>query len=120
MTRADHKIIFMALGFLAVILRDVPRDRQAMRAAAIAKLIENFCMDAVAADLSLQPADAANTGNAAPNAGDMTSFFASLVSDNENNKNMVREAMNALQHCLAGDDAGAAAASAASLANPGA
>jgi hypothetical protein len=43
MTRTDHKIIFTALGFLTVILDNVPRDKQAMRATAIAQLIEAFC-----------------------------------------------------------------------------
>jgi hypothetical protein len=43
MTRADHKTIFTALGFLAVVMNDVPPDNQAMRATAIAKLIESFC-----------------------------------------------------------------------------
>jgi hypothetical protein len=43
MTRTDHKVIFTALGFLAVILNDVPRDKQALRASAIASLIEGFC-----------------------------------------------------------------------------
>ena len=43
MTRTDHKIIFTALGFLAVILDNVPRDKQALRATTLAKLIESFC-----------------------------------------------------------------------------
>jgi hypothetical protein len=32
MTRTDHKILFTALGFLAVILDNAPRDKQALRA----------------------------------------------------------------------------------------
>src|ERR1700737_4191479 len=47
MTRTDYKIIFTALGFLAVILDNVPRDKQAMRATAIAQLIEAFCAASV-------------------------------------------------------------------------
>jgi hypothetical protein len=47
MTANDHKILFTALGFLAVILRDVPREKQALRATAIAGLIESFCMSVV-------------------------------------------------------------------------
>ncbi len=47
MTRDDYKVIFTALGFLAVILNDVPKDKQALRAAAIASLIESFCMATV-------------------------------------------------------------------------
>ena len=47
MTSTDHKVIFTALGFLAVILNDVPKDKQALRATAIASLIESFCMAAV-------------------------------------------------------------------------
>jgi hypothetical protein len=44
MTRMDHKIIFTALGFLAVILDNVPRDKQALRATTLAGLIESFCI----------------------------------------------------------------------------
>ncbi len=48
MTRTDHQIIFTALGFLAVILReDVPRDKQALRATTIAGLIESFCQSSL-------------------------------------------------------------------------
>ena len=47
MTHTDHKVLFTALGFLAVILNDTPRDKQALRATAIAGLIESFCMAAV-------------------------------------------------------------------------
>ena len=47
MTRTDHKVFFTALGFLAVILDNVPRDKQAMRATAIAQLIEEFCAASV-------------------------------------------------------------------------
>jgi len=48
MIRKDHRIIFTALGFLAVILReDVPQDKQAMRATSIARLIESFCITSV-------------------------------------------------------------------------
>ena len=42
MTRTDHQVLFTALGFLAVILSDVPHDKQAQRATAIAGLIEFF------------------------------------------------------------------------------
>jgi hypothetical protein len=44
MTRTDRKVIFTALGFLAVILDNVPRERQALRATALADLIEGFCV----------------------------------------------------------------------------
>src|ERR1700730_7133151 len=47
MTRTDHKVIFTALGFLAVIQNDVPKDKQALRASAIAGHIESFCMETV-------------------------------------------------------------------------
>ena len=40
---ADHRVLFTALGFLAVVLNDVPQDKQALRARALAKLIEEFC-----------------------------------------------------------------------------
>ena len=44
MTQTDRQILFISLGFLAVIVRgDVPRDKQALRATAIADLIESFC-----------------------------------------------------------------------------
>jgi hypothetical protein len=33
-----------ALGFLAVILKDVPQDKQAIRAKTIGRLIESYCM----------------------------------------------------------------------------
>jgi len=59
MTRMDYRVIFTALGFLAVILRnDVPQDKQALRATTIARLIESFCItslpDAFANELSEQ------------------------------------------------------------------
>ena len=47
MTQTEYKVVFTALGFLAVILRDTPNDRQADRAAAIADLIESCCIGAV-------------------------------------------------------------------------
>jgi hypothetical protein len=48
MTSADRQILFTALGFLAVILRnDVPHEKQALRAMAIADLIEAFCRSAL-------------------------------------------------------------------------
>ena len=47
MTRTDYKVIFTALGFLAVIQDNVPRDRQALRATTIARLIEAFCAASV-------------------------------------------------------------------------
>jgi len=100
MTRNDHKIIFMALGFLAVIIRDVPRDRQAQRATAIARLIENFCADAVAEDLNVEPANRDSPSG-------LAHLFASLVNDNQKNKNLVKEAMQALEHCMADDVSGA-------------
>jgi len=43
MTPNDLRIHATALGFLAVIMHDLPRDKQAQRAVAIAKLIEAFC-----------------------------------------------------------------------------
>jgi hypothetical protein len=44
MTPTDHKVVFTALGFLAVILSDdVPKNKQALRARSIATLIESFC-----------------------------------------------------------------------------
>jgi hypothetical protein len=46
MTPADQRVLFTALGFLAVILSDVPEEKQALRATAIARLIESFCMSA--------------------------------------------------------------------------
>ena len=48
MTRTDRQILFTALGFLAVILRDdLPQDKRALRATSIAELIEAFCMSAL-------------------------------------------------------------------------
>jgi|SRR5208282_6884507 len=47
MTPAGHRILFTALGFPAVVLGDVPKDKQALRATAIARLIESFCMSVV-------------------------------------------------------------------------
>ena len=47
MTRTEYKVVFTALGFLAVILRDMSNGRQSHRAAAIADLIESFCVGAV-------------------------------------------------------------------------
>ena len=48
MTRDDLRILCTALGFSAVIANDVAsREKQALRATAIAGLIEAFCMSAV-------------------------------------------------------------------------
>jgi hypothetical protein len=43
MTRIDVRILSTALGFLAVILKDIPRDQQSERAFTIGRLIEAFC-----------------------------------------------------------------------------
>ncbi len=43
MTHIDKRTFFASLGFLAVILNDTPKGKQAHRAAAIAQLIEEFC-----------------------------------------------------------------------------
>jgi hypothetical protein len=61
MTRMDHKVIFTALGFLAVILDNVPRDKQAMRATAIAQLIEAFCATSVPDGFMSEAPEAART-----------------------------------------------------------
>ncbi|MBR0967865.1 hypothetical protein JQ554_28455 [Bradyrhizobium diazoefficiens] len=47
MTRNDYRVIFTALGFLAVVLDNVPREKQALRAATLARLIEGFCATSV-------------------------------------------------------------------------
>ena len=47
MTRTDQKLLFTALGFMAVLLNDTPQDKQALRATALAGLIESFCMSVV-------------------------------------------------------------------------
>ncbi len=48
MSRNDRQILFTALGFLAVVLReDAPKEKQAMRARAMADLIETFCRTAL-------------------------------------------------------------------------
>ncbi len=48
MTQKDHHIIFTALGFLVVILRDdVLRHKEALRATSSARLIESFCIKSV-------------------------------------------------------------------------
>ena len=39
----DQKILFSALSFFAVIIKDVPKDRLVQRANALAKLMEEFC-----------------------------------------------------------------------------
>lgn len=48
MTRNDYRVICTALGFFSVITRgDIARDKQAMRAVSIARLIESFCQTEV-------------------------------------------------------------------------
>jgi hypothetical protein len=96
MTNSEWKILFKAFGFLAVILGNTPPDKQAMRATALAKLFENFCMTAVADDLVMQPANA-------DQAAAISTLFSNLIHNNENNKNLVKDAMAALQHCLNAD-----------------
>jgi hypothetical protein len=47
MTPDDLRIHATALGFIAVILGDVPCDKQTQRAIAIARLIESYCHETV-------------------------------------------------------------------------
>lgn len=64
MTRTDYKVIFTALSFLAVTLDDVPRDRRALRANALAQLMEAFCATAVPeAFIATPPYDHATADN---------------------------------------------------------
>jgi hypothetical protein len=85
MTPVDRKIFFTALGFLAVIVRDVPEDKQALRAKAIARLIENFCTTSAAED----------------EAADATQLFAPLTDGGKNEK--LQQAMEAFELCLTTD-----------------
>ena len=96
----DNKTFFTALGFVTVILRDEPQDKMAERAVAIAKLIENFCVTMLAEETTITPpaADAATT---------MSRLFAKLINDNQNNKDLVRDAMAALEHCGEGGEGAA-------------
>ena len=56
MARTDHRILFTALGFLAVIIRgDVQGDKQALRATTIAKLIESFCQTSLPEFFASEP-----------------------------------------------------------------
>lgn len=103
MTRDDQKMMFTAMGFLAVLLRDEPQDKQAQRAKAIAKLIENFCQTAIEEEKKVQlPAAEASVT--------MKRLFANLINDNQKNQNLMRDAMEALAECMEGDSADAAAA----------
>jgi hypothetical protein len=47
MTNNNNKILFTALGFLAVIMNEVPQNKRALRATALARLIEEFCATAL-------------------------------------------------------------------------
>jgi len=76
MTRTDQKVIFTALGFLAVVLDNVPRESQALRATTLAQLIEAFCATAVPEAL---------VGDAATGAAET---------------DLLQEAMTALELCL--------------------
>ena len=93
MTRTDHQIIFSALGFLAVILSDVPQEKQAVRAKAIAKLIEDFCVN----NIKEETAKPATTPT-----GTITQLFSKLINDNQQDTRML-DALEALESCLAGD-----------------
>src|SRR6266851_5727867 len=61
MTRTDHKVIFTALGFLAVILDNAPRHLQALRATTFAQLIEAFCAASVPDAFMSEAPEAART-----------------------------------------------------------
>jgi hypothetical protein len=61
MTSTDYKVLFTALGFLAVILDNVPRDRQALRATTLAQLIEAFCASSVPDALASEAVEGART-----------------------------------------------------------
>lgn len=91
MTRDDHKILFKALGFLAVIVRDVPADKQAARAQALATLMENFCFSTEAESSATPPAE--------DRAEALQGIFTSLVNDNRANHQLVQDAMQALAVC---------------------
>lgn len=92
MAELDQKTFFNGLGFLAVILSNVPADKQAQRALAIAKLIENFCTIA-ATDEAKTPATAKDS------AAVIAKLFTSLMNDNQKNQAIVRDAMDALAQC---------------------
>ncbi len=95
MMTIDEKTFFTALGFFAVIIRDVPQDKQAIRASAIAKLIEDFCATSAAE----QQAAEACTKDAGVV---MSQMFSKLINDNQKNDRL-RDAMQALEHCLHAD-----------------
>jgi hypothetical protein len=61
MTRTDYKVIFTALGFLAVILDNVPRDKQALRATTLAQLIEAFCATSLPEAFTSEPPETSRT-----------------------------------------------------------
>lgn len=46
MRSVDQKTLFTALGFLAVVLQDETLDKRAIRAKAIAELMDQFCAEA--------------------------------------------------------------------------
>lgn len=64
MTRTDYKVIFTALGFLAVILDNVPRDKQALRANTLAHLIESFCATSLPEVFTSEASGTLVSGNA--------------------------------------------------------
>jgi len=102
MAQIGQKVFFMALGFLAVILNDTPKDKQALRAAAIAGLIESFCMSAVPGEFYDKTAtDVVDVHD------HMAYTMTDIVeggSDNHKNKTLLNEAMKALELCLEEDD----------------
>ena len=82
----DQKILFTALGFTAVILSGAPKDKQAQRALAMARLIEDFCMAAVGEETEAVPAH--------------PDLFAGLINDNNKSQTPVRDAMSTLERYL--------------------
>lgn len=88
----DHKVMFSAMGFMAVVLSEVPEDKQAQRAQALAKLLESFCMSMIAEEKNY-----ASKFKVEPAA--LKRMFAGLVNDNKKNQDLVADAMQALEEC---------------------
>lgn len=82
----DQKTFFNALGFLAVVLNDVPQEKQAQRALAISKLIENFCILSVGEEWTAE--SSSQNGLEV-----MTQLFAGLVKDSPEKFVTVRDSL---------------------------
>lgn len=88
---------FTALGFLAVVLGDVPKDKQAYRAQELARLMQEFCVQTSSDHEVLETKEVKTAPTFFKDKDAMTDFVERIVSDSQHNKKLLNEAAEALE-----------------------